>query len=154
MNKEKILAVADAIERHAIDDLGFNMTTYLADDSLYEDTSGHNCGTVGCIAGWANALEYGVKGMLEFAHPDFFLKGAMILDLDQRTATLLFTPSPLRFDNIKATEAVRVMRRLVETGEVDWSEVVERQRRELGEFPECGLKLMDPREFHDTLGLD
>ena len=62
MNKENILKVADAIEQHSIPDLGFNMSIWVGIGSLYEDKSGHKCGTVGCIAGWATTVKNQVDG--------------------------------------------------------------------------------------------
>lgn len=57
MNKTALLLVADAIEKHSIADLGFNMADWADDISEnYPDLSGHYCGTTACIAGYTIAL--------------------------------------------------------------------------------------------------
>lgn len=66
--KEKLLALADAIEAHelATKDIGFNMGWYFLGDSPETsavvkdrklDQTGHTCGTVACIAGWASLMD-------------------------------------------------------------------------------------------------
>lgn len=134
MNKDKILAVADAIEQHAIAKLGFSMLTYF--DGLETggrsassvDKSGHECGTVACIAGWACALDVGLSEAAGIRSP--FMHARTILGLDERQATLLFIPDPLNFDAITPADAAKVLRTLAETGDVDWSEVAARQGEE------------------------
>lgn len=49
MNKERILKLADQLER--LPDVQFNMDTYIH----------HDCGTVACIAGWCSLLNEGPK---------------------------------------------------------------------------------------------
>lgn len=132
MNKERILAVADAIERHTIPDLGFNMSTF--HDSGLRDMSGHGCGTVACIAGWVVALHHGPGSMTD--------EGQVTptgRDIDDEAAALLeLTPTGLdglagelfyafrrsdRFmtlSDITPDRAVRTLRHLAATGEVDW----------------------------------
>jgi hypothetical protein len=53
MRKDALLYVADAIEKHTVPDLGFNMGAFMSSDHLEVDLSGHDCGTTACIAGWA-----------------------------------------------------------------------------------------------------
>lgn len=123
MNRENILAVADAIEKHSIPDLGFNMVDYLATSEQLksweaEDHSGHNCGTTGCIAGWAVAVEEG--GLPEKrAGYKFFEQAADFLGLSDRTSNHLFLDYPSS-SLVKPKHAVSVLRHLAETGEVDW----------------------------------
>lgn len=118
MNIDKINKLADFIEAQDADDLGFDMRYWnpvLA--------GSHGCGTVACIAGWTCAME----------RPDLSYwswggtPAAEILGLDDPMAHELFTPcsgslpSGLEYKHIKPPHAVRVLRNLAETGEVDWS---------------------------------
>jgi len=118
MNKENILAVADAIETHSVPDLGFNMGGYFFEG---EDADDGKCGTVACIAGWTCK----VLGEPSNEYEHGWTAGDH-LGLDHEQRTLLFTPrgwlgSPEIF---KARHAVRVLRHLAETGEVDWAKAM------------------------------
>lgn len=117
MNKENILAVADAIEGHKIPGLGFNMEALV--EIGWPDRSGENCTTVACIAGWAVCVRHNLPadpysfGVLDDARE--------WLGLSWSKASSLF--SPVGFDYFATTpaQAVRVLRHLAETGDVDWS---------------------------------
>ena len=129
MNTARLLALADAIEGHVLPELGFNMEVYYS--TAYRnlpDRSGHECGTIACIAGWACKL-YGSLG------EGYFATAAYHLDLDYETANELFIPpGPAHWDEEnhswqefpvntwKATpaQAARVIRHLAATGKVDW----------------------------------
>jgi hypothetical protein len=124
MNKERILELADVIERHAIPDLGFNMVTYgsRADTPLYQDIDGHSCGTVGCIAGWAYVY-FGGKDLHDLVR-SHHVSGiaAHHLGLDWEQEHDLFRPegyseAPEMYPPAKA---VAVLRNLAETGTVNW----------------------------------
>jgi hypothetical protein len=128
MNKKRILEVADAIERHAIKDLGFNMSTYMQTPLqrwAMPDRSGHDCGTVGCIAGWTLALTNGVATVKEMLGGRIHAKAAEALGLDRLTALELFLAPGMgcHYGQVTPEEAVRVLRHLAETGVVDWSPV-------------------------------
>ena len=114
MNVENILKVAEAIEQHSIADLGFNMsivTGPVRPDRL--DMSGHNCGTVACIAGWTNAVFKNASPHTPAA------AGYLGLEADQ--ADELFCPEGWMDGDIKPEQAVRTLRHLAVSGEVDWS---------------------------------
>lgn len=123
MNRENVLKVADAIEKHSIPDLGFNMAAYLTSNE--PDKSGHGCGTVACIAGWA--FEVSTNRRPVDWHDDVDGVAAAFFGIDARTAEKLFVP----LADVRATffpllhaeprHAVAVLRHLAETGEVDWS---------------------------------
>lgn len=118
MNKDNVLKVADAIENHSIPDLGFNMGGYiLPADAETPDLSGHNCGTIGCIAGWAASV---AKGSIidDDASGD---KAGKFLGLSGFQRMELFVPSGWLDNNVTSSKAVAVLRHLAETGEVDWS---------------------------------
>lgn len=112
MNKENILAVADAIERHTIPDLGFNMGLIRGTaDAKYPDKSGFDCGTVACIAGWTNAVAGG-EGV-DAAGDYLGIEG------DRLRSKLFYPDNP--YLGATPAQAGRVIRHLAETGEVDWS---------------------------------
>ena len=119
MNRENILAVADAIEKHSIPDLGFNMAGFHAEG--WEDLSQHNCGTTACIGGYATIL---LNGGGEYRTiPDG--KIADWLGVPIETAEALFYATgvdygPQWFEKVTPSQAVSVLRHLAETGEVDW----------------------------------
>lgn len=116
MNVENILKVADAIERHSIPDLGFNMRTFGApanDD--YRDFSGHNCGTVACIVGWTLRVLPAFRAWFNedaVAHP---------FGISQSDWVELTLPDGYRFSEATSSQAVAVLRHLAATGKVDWS---------------------------------
>ncbi len=125
MNRENILAVADAIEKHSIPDLGFNMADFFG--AGFNDRTGRRCGTTACIAGWAHALKNGEGAIASFVIPSEI---ADWLGINEQAAENLFYASnyPMNeryieadwFSNIAPDTAVSVLRHLAETGEVDW----------------------------------
>jgi hypothetical protein len=121
MNKERIEQLAVAIESHAIDELGFNMGFFRFTGGAV-DASGHDCGTVACIAGTAVTL-----GKLDGR----FLAAADWLDIPyDKVGQELFFPgdaSGIRVHDwtlITPSHAAAVLRRLAETGRVDWAAVL------------------------------
>jgi hypothetical protein len=61
MNAARVTALADAIEA-GHKGLGFNMAQYRTRaNTSTPDQGAHNCGTVACIGGWAEAL-FGESG--------------------------------------------------------------------------------------------
>lgn len=126
MNKERILALADLIEKQphtTVDDAhGFTMGNWT-----------HACGTPACIAGWAVFAE---NGSAKFESGEWVSsRAASYLELDRDDAVLLFEPdlrNPDEFeddetdatdgwDEITPSQAAATLRRLAETGSVDWS---------------------------------
>lgn len=128
MNVENILKVADAIENHEIEWLGFNMAGFCKPSSdLDPDRSGHGCGTVACIAGWGAAVAGIPRNDLEadFDAEDVASK-FMGLRMDQADDLFYAKSHPLfskytTWTKISQGEAVAVLRNLAATGEVDWS---------------------------------
>lgn len=128
-NVENILKVAEAIERRSVPGLGFNMgwltlqsstMPLLGIDHLHVE----NCGTVACIAGWANAL----AGSLE--EPTFKVaKDFLGLDGAQHSQLFYASNHPDKterddtgpLDTIDPVQAVRTLRRFASTGLVDWA---------------------------------
>jgi len=137
MNRENILAVADAIEKHSIPDLGFNMGWLISasDGRSYKaDRSGKGCGTVACIAGHAYALQHGVMrlpaeqhhfdqqadwlGLSKSEARELFFAGS-VCEI-QRAADGGWVDAKAELTTITPSQAVSVLRHLAETGEVDW----------------------------------
>ena len=136
MNTANILAVADAIEQHTIPWLGFNMGPFFspAEERVYGsiDQSGHDCGTVACIAGHAAVLMCGVKVEPQStAEADEVFDGVFLREAagwlglahgSEKTKDLFFAySSGCDRCSISADQAVRTLRHLVATGNVDWT---------------------------------
>lgn len=126
MNKRNVLAVAAAIEKHSIKRLGFNMGRYFGKASnVGKDMSGHRCGTVACIAGWAYAVKHGSKlpknavGDVEYAAYSEAVKFFGLNDSLSDTWELFHPSRP--WATITPKDAVKVLRNLAKTGKVDWS---------------------------------
>jgi hypothetical protein len=128
MNKDNILAVADAIEKHSIAGLGFNMNYCVSPADFMTDHTGQHCGTVACIAGWSRAIRQGsvpeVARTLPLFEPEPEIEW---LGLSEDDAEELFYPDRYATDevldlgDVTTAQAVAVLRHLAETGEVDWS---------------------------------
>lgn len=124
MNKERLLILAEAIEKNerpkAFPDFGFNMGTY-GDDNT-DDWHGERCGTVACIAGWAVALFAEKKPAQDRCDLWVYEEAKTLLDLGNVTAHLLFAPDDIQdMGDVTPKDAATVIRKLVETGYVDWS---------------------------------
>jgi hypothetical protein len=140
MNKEVINAVADAIARGELVEhgIGFNMATWNSglDISTYVDQTGGGCGTVACIAGWTSQMFDGNGNRLELDGPllrtssDIIDTARDAMGLTWEQADDLFVPWASRsvLSQVTNCEAVGVLRKLAETGEVDWAPVLQRIR--------------------------
>lgn len=140
MNRDNILAVADAIENSTLaqrhrkaDRIGFNMENFvLRAYRGVDDKTGHACGTVACIAGWAVALfdENGEprekplspKDLKGLAAQDITEQAGKTLGLKFKVSEDLFMAwsSPLDLGDITAEHAVKTLRHLARTGKVNW----------------------------------
>ena len=124
MNRDRVIQLADAIENNSIPDLGFNMEYYIAlpdDTNNIADRSGNNCNTVACIGGW-------IAHIAEPTSVESFRDAGEWLDLHFMEANKLFYADGIGFDHhgipleeITPQDAVKVLRNLAETGNVDWS---------------------------------
>jgi hypothetical protein len=118
MNVENILRLADAIEKRSIAGLGFNMMNWI--DTTLPDVAGHPCGTAACIAGWAYILNTG--RMQEHSDEPLWVTAQKLLGLDVEDADNLFEPgNPDTWADITDQQAVRTLRHLAATGEVNWN---------------------------------
>ena len=111
MNRKNILKVANAIESacrpDAKPEIGFNMGVWKA--SGRKDYTGHDCGTVACIAGWTEHL-----------FPKTCPPISLGIDIHQFEA-LSMPPGWRTSRSYTPQHAVAVLRHLAETGRVDWS---------------------------------
>lgn len=126
INVENILKTADAIEQHSIPDLGFNMGVFKSKaetDTGYPchiDLTGRGCGTVACIAGWAESLWAHEGKPLALYHGSQHFFGMEGRDDDH--ALLLMPEGWARSpEQYTPARAVAVLRHLAATGEVDWT---------------------------------
>lgn len=126
MNKERILALADLIEKQP-------HTTVEAPSGFSMENWSHDCGTPACIAGWAWAME---KAKMEDVDDNASDAAQKFLGLGVLTGDSLFEPDLRDTDlalnhhwenhtdlwgHITPTHAAAVLRHLADTGKVDWS---------------------------------
>jgi hypothetical protein len=134
MNKERILLLAHMIEKSiapvAQPDLHFNMGAFCSPVAgyLWDDPEADyipECGTIGCIAGWA-CLAFGETSHNPH-HPGIgSVWAGSLLDLGVGEAHRLFyPPDDVKYEEVTPTQAAIVLRHLVETGEVDWEGVLD-----------------------------
>lgn len=113
MNVERILALADLIEKqpHAghSDESGFRMSRFT-----------HLCGTPACIAGWAEWSRDGENSDKPWVT---FRSGMNYLEITVAQASALFEPTHMVWPDITPAQAATTLRKLAETGKVDWSHV-------------------------------
>lgn len=137
-SKERILAVADAIEQEVLvkDAIGFNMSYYREDDvsTGRMDKLGHACGTVACIAGWTMLLQEGPLYGKSSEDNDFgdnysyifHDKAAALFGLTDQQADELFLAEGSSFDrslhDITGKQAIAVLKHLAETGDICWDD--------------------------------
>lgn len=129
MNTERILELADLIEAGQ-PDLYFNMATWGEQARNFVATE-HACGTAACIAGWTLA-RFGKSGRatkVDHRRPRDFddsvsKAAAAVLGLNRSEAYDLFVPNSglngVDVYEVTADHAVRTLRHLAKTGEVDW----------------------------------
>ena len=121
MNKTNLLRVADAIEKHEIEGLGFNMSFWVENASRDLDLSGHGCGTVACIGGTAEVLRLGdVKAASASWQGEE--NAAEWLGLSPSQANILFfsMPSGIWFQHVQPAQAVATLRYAAEFDDIDW----------------------------------
>lgn len=122
MNKERVLALAELIEKQPhvgkeeATTEGFDMAQWF-----------HPCGTPACIAGWTLALKYGdwspklhdkrdARGVEADAADYLGLEG-------NQSAQLFFVgyKSEKSFSEVTPQDAAKLLRHFAETGTIDWS---------------------------------
>lgn len=134
--KERLLAVADAIEHEALvkKNIGFNMSQwYYSSDSerpSRRDKTGHECGTIACIAGWTALMEDGpdrtnMAGWETNIDNGIPARARVVLGISRDDARHLFTPEDNGYgggySEITPAHAVAVIRHYAETGTIRWN---------------------------------
>lgn len=122
MNKERLLAVADAIEKEEIAGLGFDMANWFG-------THGHTCGTSACIAG--HVIAKYAPHLIKSHDVSIPTEAREILgaqtDEDTLALNKLFygireDDEPSVLTDLYRGIAVIAIRRLAETGVTNWDE--------------------------------
>lgn len=136
VNKKNVLKVADAIENATLvkRGIGFNMAYFAETPTAKYPDHIDGCGTICCIAGHAFALKHPRMSARKIRNIEADIHGEaqVWLGLNHNQTSELFyhvpeDPGPswdfeTRRSSITPQEAVRTLRRLAETGRVDWSE--------------------------------
>jgi hypothetical protein len=125
--KQRLLKLADFIERTPVPNVKFDMTEYFEPRGL--------CGTAACIAGHAVIMKHTHGGRRSFnpgavyravggcGMPGVSLVAAEYLGLSEEQAGRLFLGyAPLRLiEPITAKQAAKVIRRFARTGVIRWN---------------------------------
>jgi len=123
MNIENIKLLIDTLQNDRLiveSDVGFNMQYYHARSTSHtDDKTGHDCGTVACIAGHASLIASGGTSHAP-SHARHFL------GLTHEQANSLFIPDftdglRVRWVSITLEQALLTLAKLRDTGKVDWS---------------------------------
>jgi hypothetical protein len=124
MNIERLTQLRDTIATLPPHRFKMNVWSSSLDNGvdLWGEPNGvivHDCGTCACIGGWADALflPENIKADTSPQHT-----GAM-LGLSEEEANELFMPDDVVWEKVTQADAVTVLTKLIETGEVDWSHV-------------------------------
>ena len=118
MNRSRILEIADDIEANGKSRPTFDMSSFF-EFNLWWKKEGDWCNTSGCIAGYVCTLK-----LPNFDYNSNHENDAAVwLGLTRREAYALFyaDDAGIYIGNITAEMAVVCLRRLAETGEVDWT---------------------------------
>jgi hypothetical protein len=120
LNKENIRKLRGVIA--GLPDKRFDMSVWvgrrLSNGQLFSifgrsDELIHDCGTAGCIGGWAEALMREAKSRRRSARS--------WLGLTEAQEGSLFMPPGWNGDGFARSQAVAVLDHLLKTGKVDWS---------------------------------
>ncbi len=127
VNTENVMALAAFLEElpeHS--DRHFDMNCWLVEDHHGDTEFGTDgCDTAGCIAGWAYVLAK-EAGMPEANFPNGALPSeirftaTMFLGLGWSQSRALFLPDVVDLSKVSVEDAIKVLRHLADTGEVDW----------------------------------
>lgn len=127
MNKERILGLADMIEKlpHDPDASGFSGRISGFNMGYYSI-----CDTPSCIAGWA-VHKYYDGGIPKFndrpsKYKHYITQASLLLDIPKDDGFELFIPSlpdEVVHNNLTSQMAAKVLRTYVQTGQVMWKEV-------------------------------
>lgn len=131
MNIDRIIQLAEHLEK------GARVEGVIDAFDMCEFKSLGHCKTVGCIAGHAMALfapdRFRRPRTIDTIREAFKKEARRLLEISRPTAEALFTPDEThgfesykgledgwRYEDVTPGGAAKVLRNLVETGEVDW----------------------------------
>lgn len=105
--------------------IGFNMGKFFGPANSFNDQTGHNCGTVGCIAAWIMiAAGEDLPSATGFGDGEVPRRAKKLAGLSYEQGEDLFTPTLKGdYDEIPAAQAVYAIRSFVKHGSAQraWS---------------------------------
>ncbi len=126
LNIERLTLLRDTIDN--LSPTKFNMNYWCTGGNISQLK--HDCGTAGCIGGWAEVLFFPIELLAKdtWRHNTYDVGEELGLDSDQTNA--LFFPDDVDFgedpdsvtsiDQLTQAQAVETLTRLIDTGMVDW----------------------------------
>lgn len=116
INKDAINATIEVMRN--TQDFQFDMGSWVG--KTYDET-GNECGTSCCLAGFAYIAKTGQKITVEDSYvKPFYEEAKEYFNIDDRTASNLFTPSNDGIDQNSIETGIRALEYLRDTGEVLW----------------------------------
>lgn len=123
MNKERILALADLIEKQP------HQPEFDATSGFDMSCTHRDCGTPACIAGWALWEAQGrpeslvePPGLWGIENNAATYLGLSVPEVSQPSGyPLFYPPETYKYEGITPAQAASCLRHLAETGEVDWA---------------------------------
>ena len=120
-----LLKVRDLLSKREV---LFNMGAIISDERYHPGYGRdvHNCGAVCCIGGWMAVVMHG-----ELDNFDFYKIECGVIDyvVDKRSQSLskLFYPTPvdIEWSEITPSQAIRAIDNFMNTGDPDWSSIVQ-----------------------------
>ncbi len=132
MNKERLLAVADIVEKghhkfngiDAVLMMGDWLEPNIGEDYIpirsdLKDPTVQHCNTAACIAGFTCLIFDYKEASIHNYEYDVAKKAAELLELDREQSSYLFVGRT--YNDITGPNAAKVIRHFVETGDVDWT---------------------------------
>jgi hypothetical protein len=103
------------------------------DYGLYVERT--DCGTVGCIAGWAVYLFSDERALVTLASDEIFIEAARLLELSPRQADLLFANEDVcghvgLSKAVTAKDAARAIESMMNGNPEPWADFLEAQRED------------------------
>lgn len=121
MNKERILEMADIIERtpHAKESVA--RTAYDTRAPEFFDMAITHCGSTACIGGF---VRWKVDGTNE-AHDIEWAVAEYFEISDNQANAICYPPFGIDYETITSAQASKLLRNFAESGAVDWNAVLE-----------------------------
>lgn len=123
MNKDRVLEIADDIERADKDMPEFNMLEFFQWGMYYEVLPGNEtnwCGTSACIAGLISVTKFGKYNFDMCVSHSFRAREWLDIDYEESRHLFYGLGSISELEDITKEEAVVCLRHFAKTGKVDW----------------------------------